>query len=401
MSFESLGLSDPLVRGVRAAGYRSTTVIQDESIPHILRGTDLFGVGKTGSGKTAAFCLPMLQRLANLTPVGVPHGVPANHRRTRALVLSPTRESAHQIGERLKVYGQHMSLTHAVLHAGGNHSSQTLALRNGVDILVATPGWLHELMVQGYVYLAGLQFVVIDEADRMLHAGMLSYLTNILRALPANRQSVLFSETIGEAVSEFAGTYLKHPVNVGFKPVKSKPGARAKSTGSATATKVVRRPALAGSSSARATSTGTAVEKTAGDRPAAKVAASPAKSRAVRVAAAKPARSVALTKSPKVAVPAKSVAAKGDAKRPAAGKAAALVKGAALAKSKSAKPVAAKPKSTLAKSAKVNGAKVNSAKEKQARVSSRVAVKPRSAVRAKVTRTKPPSTKSAARGRSA
>ncbi len=228
MSFESLGLSDPLVRGVRAAGYRSTTAIQSEAIPHILGGKDLFGVSKTGSGKTAAFCLPMLQRLAQLQPVGVPHGIPANHRRTRALVLSPTRESAAQIGERLKVYGQFMPLTHAVLHAGGNHASQTMALRNGVDVLVATPGWLHELMVQGYVYLAGLQFVVIDEADRMLQAGMLHYLTNILRALPSNRQSVLFSESQGEAVVEFGNMFLKHQVNVGFKPPKAKPATRSK-----------------------------------------------------------------------------------------------------------------------------------------------------------------------------
>lgn len=402
MSFESLGLSDPLVRGVRAAGYRSTTAIQDEAIPRILGGHDLFGVGKTGSGKTAAFCLPMLQRLANLTPVGVPHGVPVNHRRTRALVLSPTRESAHQIGERLKVYGQHMSLTSAVLHAGGNHASQTLALRNGVDILVATPGWLHELMVQGYVYLAGLQFAVIDEADRMLQAGMLPYLTGILRALPGHRQSVLFSETLGDAVQEFAETFLKHPVKAGFKTLKSKPAAksRGKTSPSVAPGKVSRRAAPANGavrkspksnrSASTPASSRPSVGKSNGNRSTVKASAPPSKSVASRTASTKPVRTTPVVKTTKVTALTKSSGSKTSSTRSAAGKVSALSKTVALPKSKSVHS-AGKPKTTIS-----NAAKINSSQGKQAR-----AAKPRSAVRSKITRSKPQTTKSAARGRSA
>jgi hypothetical protein len=406
MSFESLGLSDPLVRGVRAAGYRSTTAIQSDASPHSLGGKDLFGVSKTGSGKTAAFCLPMLQRLAKLHPVGVPHGIPANHRRTRALVLSPTRESAAQIGERLKVYGQFMPLTHAVLHAGGNHSSQTMALRNGVDILVATPGWLHELMVQGYVYLAGLQFVVIDEADRMLQAGMLHYLTNILRALPSNRQSVLFSESQGEAVVEFAAVFLKHQVNVGFKPPKPKPAPRSKSVPAVGPAKPaskpvppkgngsradVRRPETPGADGSRAgqtkgTSRSAPTGSSAGKSPSVR-----SKSAAVRAEPAKSVRRSALAKPAK----SKSVADKSSASKPGAAKSVSS-KVPAPTKAKAAKTKSGQPKAAISKASKVNAAK-----GKQGLAAARVSVKPRSAARAKAQRSKVQTAKSAARGRSA
>ena len=182
MKFDDLRLAEPVLRAVAAEGYSTPTPIQLKAIPPALQGRDLIGCAQTGTGKTAAFALPILTRLSE-----APRG---HDRRIRVLVLSPTRELAAQIGDSFAAYGRYMPLRHTVIYGGVNQNPQTRALRAGVDILVATPGRLLDLMQQGFVDLRSVHTLVLDEADRMLDMGFIHDVRKIVGRLPATRQTL-------------------------------------------------------------------------------------------------------------------------------------------------------------------------------------------------------------------
>jgi ATP-dependent RNA helicase RhlE len=209
MRFEDLRLVEPLLRAVRTAGYRTPTPIQSSAIPHVLAGRDVLGCAQTGTGKTAAFALPILQRLSDRASRGTTPGA-----RIRTLVLAPTRELAQQIYESFRTYGQYTGVRQAVVFGGVNQNPQVRAVRAGVDVLVATPGRLLDLMGQGVVKLAGVEVLVLDEADRMLDMGFLPDLRRILAQVPRRRQTLLFSATMPAAIRELAGDILCQPVPV-------------------------------------------------------------------------------------------------------------------------------------------------------------------------------------------
>jgi ATP-dependent RNA helicase RhlE len=224
MKFTELGLAEPLLRATDALGYETATPIQAQSIPLVLVGSDLIGCAQTGTGKTAAFTLPMLDRLMSMPPVGAnakharrndrersKEAIP-NSQALRALVLSPTRELAAQIGDSLSRYGRFTPLRQTVVFGGVSQHTQVQALRRGVDILVATPGRLLDLMEQGYIALSRIEILVLDEADRMLDMGFLPALKRIIAAVPTQRQTLMFSATMPEEVRRLAQRWLKNPV---------------------------------------------------------------------------------------------------------------------------------------------------------------------------------------------
>jgi ATP-dependent RNA helicase RhlE len=211
VTFEDLKLIEPLLRAVREEGYLEPTPIQEKGIPHVLAGRDLLGCAQTGTGKTAAFALPILQLLYNTRK----HG---GHRATRALVLSPTRELAAQIADSFAAYGRHTGLRTTVVYGGVSQVPQVKALRNGVDILVATPGRLLDLMGQNVVKLHGLEILVLDEADRMLDMGFIPDVRRIVGELPVKRQTLFFSATLTDDIKHLAGGMVKDPVRVEAAP---------------------------------------------------------------------------------------------------------------------------------------------------------------------------------------
>lgn len=211
--FADLGLAEPLLRALAAEGYDEPTPIQIHAIPPLLSGRDLLGCAQTGTGKTAAFALPILQRLAAAPPV--------RQRVIRALILSPTRELASQIEERFRAYGRHLSLRSTVIFGGVGQSPQVDRLRAGVDILVATPGRLLDLMGQGQVSLVNLSCFVLDEADRMLDMGFIHDVRKVIAALPKRRQSLFFSATMPPDIEALAATILTQPARVAVTPVAS------------------------------------------------------------------------------------------------------------------------------------------------------------------------------------
>ena len=166
MLFEQLGLKAPLMKALQKEGYTTPTPIQAQAIPHVLNGKDILGLAQTGTGKTAAFALPILNMLHQEQPV-------KGYKHTRVLILTPTRELAVQIGDSFEAYGRYTNITHQIIFGGVSQHAQTLALRNGTDILIATPGRLLDLMNQGYVHLDFLEMFVLDEADRMLDMGFI------------------------------------------------------------------------------------------------------------------------------------------------------------------------------------------------------------------------------------
>ncbi|HMB55667.1 MAG TPA: DEAD/DEAH box helicase [Arenimonas sp.] len=208
MSFETLGLAPALVRVLSEIGYTQPTPIQSEAIPLALAGHDLLGGAQTGTGKTAAFALPLLHRLSESTPA---FGGP---RRIRALVLTPTRELAHQVHESLRTYGKHLRLNSTVIYGGAGMNPQLDALRRGVDILVATPGRLIDHLERGSVKLGDVEVLVLDEADRMLDMGFLPAIKRILNKLPSTRQTMLFSATFEEAIKKLALEFMRNPQQV-------------------------------------------------------------------------------------------------------------------------------------------------------------------------------------------
>jgi ATP-dependent RNA helicase RhlE len=216
MSFEELGLAAPLLRAVAAEGYSEPTPIQAQAIPHVIEGRDLLGCAQTGTGKTAAFALPVIHRLTNS---GNPQK--GRGRRIRVLVLSPTRELAAQIGDSFTVYGKQTSLRHTVIFGGVGQNNQVRALRNGVDILIATPGRLEDLMDQGYVNLEDVEIFVLDEADRMLDIGFLPSIRRVIDQLPEVRQTLFFSATMPPAVEQLANSILRDPAVARVAPVKA------------------------------------------------------------------------------------------------------------------------------------------------------------------------------------
>jgi ATP-dependent RNA helicase RhlE len=213
-SFQTLGLIDPVQRAVAGAGYEIPTPIQSQAIPHLLAGRDVLGCAQTGTGKTAAFALPILDRLAR-TPRR------AGARGPRARVLTPTRELALQINEGFSTYGRHVAPKCAVIFGGVGQAPQVEALRRDTDIIVATPGRLIDLMEQGHARLEAVEMLVLDEADRMLDMGFIEPIRRIVGALPRRRQNLMFSATMPEEIRNLARKILVDPVEVSVTPVSS------------------------------------------------------------------------------------------------------------------------------------------------------------------------------------
>lgn len=214
MQFESLNLIEPVLKSLKEEGYTTPTPIQAQAIPVILQGTDLLGCAQTGTGKTAAFAIPILQLLSANKSY-------EKKRKIRSLIVTPTRELAIQIGESFTNYGRHTGLTNTVIFGGVNQSSQTSTLQRGVDILVATPGRLLDLIGQGYISLKDIEIFVLDEADRMLDMGFIHDVRKLLAILPAKRQSLFFSATMPPEIVKLSHSILKNPSKVEVTPVSS------------------------------------------------------------------------------------------------------------------------------------------------------------------------------------
>jgi ATP-dependent RNA helicase RhlE len=210
-SFSDLQLSEPIQRAIKAAEYVTPTPIQAQTIPHLLAGRDLMGNAQTGTGKTAAFALPILHRL-EAQPRSISAGTP------RVLVLAPTRELAAQIGASFQTYGRYLRFRHVVIFGGVSQHAQVRSLQQGVHIVIATPGRLLDLMNQGYVQLHKLETFVLDEADRMLDMGFLPDLKRIIARLPRERQSMFFSATLPALAADLAASLLRTPVRVTVSP---------------------------------------------------------------------------------------------------------------------------------------------------------------------------------------
>ncbi|MEX2219607.1 MAG: DEAD/DEAH box helicase [Phycisphaerales bacterium] len=217
MHFSELGLSSPILRALTQEGYTIPTPIQQQAIPHIMAGRDLLGVAQTGTGKTAAFALPILHRLGAAPADKTRRGA----RKARALVLSPTRELAGQIAESFAAYGRESGLSHAVIYGGVSQFHQERALARGLDIIVATPGRLLDLMEQRLVDLSEVQVLVLDEADRMLDMGFIQPIRRIAATTPKARQTLLFSATMPGAVAQLAQSLLRDPVRISVSPTSA------------------------------------------------------------------------------------------------------------------------------------------------------------------------------------
>ena len=214
MLFQDLKLIDPILKALSEEGYTTPTPIQAQSIPLVLERKDLLGCAQTGTGKTAAFSIPILQILSENKST-------ERKRPIRCLIVTPTRELAIQIGESLQAYGKYSSLTSTVIFGGVNQSRQVAALHNGVDILVATPGRLIDLMNQRFISLSNVEIFVLDEADRMLDMGFIHDVKRLLVSLPPRRQSLFFSATMPPEILRLASTILHDPSKVEVTPVSS------------------------------------------------------------------------------------------------------------------------------------------------------------------------------------
>lgn len=215
MTFEDLKLIQPILKAVKEEGYTEPTPIQAQSIPLVLGGEDLLGCAQTGTGKTAAFSIPIIQHLYN-SQQGK-----KGRRKVRALIVTPTRELAIQIGESFSAYGRHTGIRNAVIFGGVKQHSQTSRLQTGVDALIATPGRLLDLMSQGYISLKDVEYFVLDEADRMLDMGFIHDIRKLLNKLPSKRQSLFFSATMPNAIVELSEQILYNPVKVEVAAVSS------------------------------------------------------------------------------------------------------------------------------------------------------------------------------------
>jgi ATP-dependent RNA helicase RhlE len=214
MQFDSLNIIEPILKSLKEEGYTTPTPIQAKAIPIVLEGTDLLGCAQTGTGKTAAFAIPILQLLSANKSFD-------KKRKIRSLIVTPTRELAIQIAESFNNYGRHTGLKCSVIFGGVNQNPQTAALQNGVDILIATPGRLLDLMNQRHVSLRDVEIFVLDEADRMLDMGFIHDVKKLLLALPKKRQSLFFSATMPPEIVKLADTILVNPSKVEVTPVSS------------------------------------------------------------------------------------------------------------------------------------------------------------------------------------
>ncbi|GAB4021805.1 DEAD/DEAH box helicase [Spirosoma sp. KCTC 42546] len=216
MQFSDLSLIDPILKALAEEGYTTPTPIQEQAIPILLSRRDLLGCAQTGTGKTAAFAIPILQ-LLNEERSKTPNGP----RRIKTLVMTPTRELAIQIAESFAAYGRHLNLRHTVIFGGVSQHAQVNSLKAGVDVLIATPGRLLDLMNQGFISLRDVQFFVLDEADRMLDMGFIHDVKKVITKLPERRQSLFFSATMPPDVAKLADTILRNPAKVEVTPVSS------------------------------------------------------------------------------------------------------------------------------------------------------------------------------------
>lgn len=216
MLFNQLGLSQPILKALDLIGYTNATQIQQKAIPVVLEGRDLLASAQTGTGKTAAFTIPILQQMS-----ASPVTAGGNRHRLRTLILTPTRELAIQIGESIRDYGQFLDLRHHVIFGGVPQHSQVRAIQSGVDILVATPGRLLDLIQQRLVQLNAIQFFVLDEADRMLDSGFLNDVKKIISHLPSAKQTLLFSATVPTEIRQLSRTLLRNPATVEAQTVSS------------------------------------------------------------------------------------------------------------------------------------------------------------------------------------
>ena len=210
MSFKSLGLIEPLLQSINELGYKEPSPIQDQAIPQILSGKDVLASAQTGTGKTASFVLPLLQKLSSKPR--------AKSNRTYALILTPTRELANQVHESILQYGRHLSLRSAVVFGGVKINPQMIRLRSGVEILVATPGRLLDLHQQRAIQFDQVETLVLDEADRMLDMGFIHDMKRIINWLPRNRQNLLFSATFNDGVRSLVKTIFDQPVEIDVTP---------------------------------------------------------------------------------------------------------------------------------------------------------------------------------------
>ena len=214
MTFKQLNITEPILRALGEKGYTDPTPIQQQAIPVVMAGRDIFGCAQTGTGKTAAFAIPIIQRITGAPTAG-------GRRDIRALILTPTRELAIQIDDCFEDYARHTSLRHSVIFGGVGQKPQTDTLRRGVDVLTATPGRLLDLMGQGFIDLSRVECFVLDEADRMLDMGFIHDIKRILPKLPQKRQTLLFSATLPPAIESLARTMLHNPAKVAVAPVSS------------------------------------------------------------------------------------------------------------------------------------------------------------------------------------
>ncbi len=215
MRFEELEISEPILRALKEEQYETPTPIQAEAIPHILERKDVMGSAQTGTGKTAAFAIPILQLLEQ------DRKAKRQSRRIQALIITPTRELAIQIGESFSTYGRHTGIQNTVIFGGVNQNQQTAALKKGVDVLVATPGRLLDLMNQGFISLRDIEYFVLDEADRMLDMGFIHDIRKIIAQLPGKRQSLFFSATMPKNIVDLSRQILHKPVKVTVSPESS------------------------------------------------------------------------------------------------------------------------------------------------------------------------------------
>ncbi len=211
MNFNQLNLIPSIIRAVTDVGYTSATEIQSKAIPHIFNGKDLLGCAQTGTGKTAAFAIPILQKLNEST----------NNQSIKALIVTPTRELALQIHENFVDYGKYLNLKSLAIYGGVKQEKQVVRLQKGVNILIATPGRLLDLFQQGFVKLNQVEILVLDEADHMLDMGFINDVKKIIAKVPEKRQTLLFSATMPPEIRKFANTILKNPVEISVTPVSS------------------------------------------------------------------------------------------------------------------------------------------------------------------------------------
>lgn len=214
MTFKELNIIEPVLKALEEKGYTIPTPVQEQAIPVAVKGKDILGLAQTGTGKTAAFAIPIIQQLYNNKEKGM-------RRRIKALILTPTRELAIQINDCLKDYTKYTGLRHCVIFGGVKQQAQVNDLRSGIDILVATPGRLLDLMNQGYIHLDAIRHFVLDEADRMLDMGFIHDIKRLLPKLPKEKQTLLFSATMPQTIASLSRSLLNNPAKVEVTPVSS------------------------------------------------------------------------------------------------------------------------------------------------------------------------------------